>query len=106
MEPRDTGIDDLLRRSMAAPVPTLPTDFELCIIRDLPQNSQALDRYRRILLTCYALISVMTSTMVMRGQGLDWGFVSLLILGPLALVATVPLLRRATHSTLRHSAKR
>ena len=96
MEPRDAGIDSLLRRSMAAPAPSLPPDFEQRLLRELPQNSQALDRYRRILLACYALISVVTSAVVMRSQGLDWGAVLLLIIGPLALIATVPLLRRAT----------
>ena len=105
MEPREAGIDSLLRRSMAAPVPSLPPDFDQRLMRELRQSSQVLARYRRILLTCYGLVSVVTSAMVMRGQGLDWGAVAVMILGALALVATVPWARRATHTTMRHSAR-
>lgn len=74
-------------------------------MRELRQSSQVPDRYRRILLTGYGLISVVTSAVVMRGQGLDWGAIAVMILGPLALVATVPWARRATQITMRHSAK-
>lgn len=105
MEPREAGIDSLLRRSMAAPVPSLPPDFDQRLMRELRQSSQVLDRYPRILLTCHGLTSVVTSAVVMRGQGLDWGAVAVMILGPLALVATVAWVRRATHTTMRHSAK-
>ena len=109
MEPREAEIDSLLRRSLAAPVPSLPPDFEQRLMRELRQSSQplALDatgrRYRRILLTGYGLTSVVTSAVVMRGQGLDWGAIALLVLGPLVLVATVSWARRATHTTMRHS---
>ena len=105
MEPREGGIDDLLRRSMAAPVPSLPADFDQRLMRKVRRGPQPLDRYRRILLTGYGLTSVMASAVVMRGQGLDWGAISVMILVPLALVATVPWARRATHTTMRHSAK-
>jgi hypothetical protein len=105
MEPRETGIDSLLRRSMAAAVPSLPPDFDQRLMRELRQSSQPLGRYRRNLLTCYGLISVVTSAVVMRGQGLDWGAIAVLILGPLALVATVRWARRAIHTTMRDSAK-
>jgi hypothetical protein len=105
MEPREAGMDSLLRRSMAAPAPSLPPDFDQRLMRELRQSSQAPARYRRILLTCYGLISVVTSVVVMRGQGLDWGPIAVMILGPLALVAPVPWARRATHTTMRHSAK-
>jgi len=98
MEPREPGIDSLLRRSMDAPVPSLPPDFEQRLMRGLPQNSQALDRYRRILLACSALVSVATSAVVMRGQGLEWGAVTVLILAPLALLATVPRILRGKAS--------
>lgn len=105
MEPREDGIDSLLRRSMAAPVPSLPPDFDQRLMRELRQSSQGLVRNRRILLTCYGLISGVTSAVVMRGQGLDWGAIAVMILGPLALLATVPWARRAIHTTMRHSAK-
>jgi hypothetical protein len=105
MEPRDAGIDSLLRRSMAAPVPSLPPDFDQRLMRELRRSSQPLDRYGRILLAGYGVMSVAASAVVMRGQGLNWGAIAVTILGPLALVATVPWSRRATHTTMRHGAK-
>src|ERR1035441_7072836 len=105
MEPHEARIDSLLRRSMAAPVPALPIYFAQRLMREVRRSSQPLDRYRRILLTGYGLTSAVASAVVMRGQGLDWGAIAVMILGPLALVATVPWARRATHTTMRHSAK-
>ena len=104
MEPREVGIDNLLRRSMTGAVPSLPADFDQRLMRELRRGSQPLDRHGRILLAGYAVTSVVTSAVVMHGQGLDWGAISLMILGPLALVAAVPGVRRATRSTMRHSA--
>ena len=105
MEPRDAAIESLLRRSMAAPIPSLPPDFDQRLMRELRRSSQPLDRYRRILLTGYGLMSVVASAVVMRGQGLDWGAITVMILGPLAVVATVPWARRANRTTMRHSAR-
>ena len=105
MEPHETGIDSLLRRSMGAPVPSLPPDFDQRLMRELRQSSQGLGRYGRIVLTFYGLISVVVSAVVMHGQGLDWVAIAAMILGPLALVAIVPWARRPTHSTIGHSAK-
>ena len=87
MEPIETGIDRLLRRSMAAPVPTLPPDFDQRVMRELGQSSKGLDRYGRILLTGYGLTSIVASAVIMRGQGLGWAAIVVMILGPLALVA-------------------
>ena len=87
MDPREAGIDGLLRRSLAAPVPSLPPDFDQRLMREVRRGSQPLDRYGRILLTAYGLISVITCGVVMRGQGLGWGAIAVTILGPLALVA-------------------
>jgi hypothetical protein len=103
MEPREAGIDSLLRRSLAAPVPSLPPDFDQRLLRGLRHGSQVLDRYRRILLTGYVLISVVACAVVMRGQGLGWGAIAVLILAPLALVAIVPWARRVTPTTMRPS---
>jgi len=105
MEPRDAKIDRLLRRSMAAPVPSLPPDFEQRLMREVRRSSEPLDRYGRILLTGYGLISVVTSAVVMRGQGLDWRAIAVMILGPLALVAIVTRARRVARTTMRHSAR-
>jgi hypothetical protein len=105
MEPREAEIDSLLRRSMTAPVPSLPADFDQRLMREVRRSSQPLDRYRRMLVTGYGLTSVVVSAVVMRGQGLDWPAISVMILGPLALVAAIPWARRATHRTMRHTAE-
>ncbi len=86
MEPREPGIDSLLRRSIAAPVPSLPPDFEQRLLRKVSRGSQPLDRYRRILLAGYGLTSVVASAVVMRGHGINWGAIAVTIVGPLALV--------------------
>ena len=95
MEPREAEIDRLLRRSMAAPIPSLPPDFGQRLMREVRLSSQPLDRYRRILLTGYGVMSVAVSAVAMRGQGLHWGAISVMILVPLALVVTARSARRA-----------
>jgi hypothetical protein len=99
MEPRETEIDSLLRRSMAGPVPSLSPDFDRRLMRELRRGSQPLDRYGRILLAGYGLTSVVTCAVVMRGYGLDWGVISAAILGPLALLAAAGWARRALGSS-------
>jgi hypothetical protein len=106
MEPRETGIDSLLQRSMAAPIPSLPPDFDQRLMREVRRSSQPLDRYRRILLTGYGLTSVVASAVVMRGQGLGWGAISATIIAPLALLAVACPAWRATHTTMRQDPKR
>ena len=103
-EPREGEIDRLLRCSMAAPVPSLPADFDQRLIRELRRGLQPFDRYRRLLLTGYGLTSAVTSAVVMRGQGLDWGAISLMILGPLALLAAVCWARREARTSMGHDA--
>ena len=98
MEPGDEGMDSMLRRSMAAPVPSLAVDFDQRLLRELKQSSGVWGRYSRILLTGYGVMSVVTSVVVMRGQGLGWGATAATIVGPLALVGTVPWARRATRT--------
>jgi hypothetical protein len=104
MEPHEARIDGLLRRSMAAPVPTLPPDFDQRLMREMNRGSQPLDRYRQILLAGYALTSVVVSAVVMRGQGLAWEPISVMILAPLALIAAARWAQRATHTTTGHGA--
>ncbi len=101
MEPPEAGIDSLLWHSMAGPIPNLPPDFDQHLLRRLGRRSQGLDRYPRILLACYGLVSVVTSAAIMRGQGLDWGLVAVTTLGPVALVAIVSWTRRAMDTTTR-----
>jgi hypothetical protein len=104
MDPREAEIDSVLRRSMAAPVPTLRPDFDQRLTRELRRRSQPSSQFSRILLAAYGGVSAVVSIVVMHGQGLGWGPIAVMILGPLALVATVPWAWRATHSTMRHSA--
>jgi hypothetical protein len=104
-EPREAGIDSLLRRSMAAPIPSLPPDFDQRLMRQARPSSQPLAQSRRMLLTGYGLMSVVASAVVMRGQGLEWGAIAVMILAPLASVATVPWVWRAAHTTTRPTAR-
>lgn len=67
MDPRRKGIDDLLRRTLAAPAPTLPPEFDRRVLRALRQNSPLLDRYRRVVIAGYGLASAVTCAVVMRG---------------------------------------
>jgi hypothetical protein len=94
--PHEKGIEDLLRQSMSAPAPTLSTDFDRRLMRKLNRNSKTLDRYRRILLAGYGLVSVVACAVVMRGQGLAWGPVAGMIVAPLILVVTARSMRRTT----------
>jgi hypothetical protein len=86
MDPRDAEIDSLLRRSMAAPVPRLPPDFDQVLSREVRRRSQGLDRNGRILLAGYGVISAAVSMMVMRGHGLGWGVIAAMTLGPLGVL--------------------
>jgi hypothetical protein len=89
MDARDAEMDRLLRRSMAAPVPRLSPDFEQMLSREVRQRSSGCDRYGGILLAGYGAVSAATSILVMRGQGLGWGAIAAMTLGPLAMVEAV-----------------
>lgn len=86
MEPREE-IDVLLRHEMAAPIPNLPKDFEQRVMRGVRRRSQPLDRWGRMLLAGYGVVSIITCAVILRGGGLDWAAVSGTIVGPLAVVA-------------------
>ena len=98
-EHSEEGIDRWLRHSMAAPTPSLPRDFEQRMVCAVRRSSQPHDRYDRILLIGYGLVSVVVSAVVMHGQGLDWGVISGTILAPLALVAIARAGWHASHRT-------
>ena len=82
----ESEMDDFLRRSMVAPIPTLPPDFDRQVMRRVYPGSRSVDRYSRTMLIGYAVISVLTCVVIMRGQGLDWTVIAGMILGSLALV--------------------
>lgn len=105
MDPLQAAMDNLLRRSMAAPTPRLSPDFDQRVMRELQRGSGPSYPYRRILLTGYGLTSVVASVVVMRGQGLNWVAASLSILAPLALVAAAGWAWRLPRTLLMRSAK-
>lgn len=96
MDPNQDAMDRLLQRSLAAPAPSLPPDFEQRLTRELRRRSQPLDRSGRLLLAGYGLLSAAVCAVLMRAQGMHWLPIALLTLSP--LTATVPLFRarRAT----------
>jgi hypothetical protein len=95
MEPREDEIDRLLLRSMAAPIPGLPSDFDQRLMDEVLRSSRQLDRYREILFAGYGLVSVVVSAVLMRGQGLGWGVIAAMIFAPLALIAAARAADRA-----------
>jgi hypothetical protein len=106
MDPRQSGIDAFLRSSMSASIPTLPPDFDQRVMRAIRRGSQPLNRYSRILLIGYALVSVVACAVIMRGQGLDWGPLAGMIVASLAMVAVARAAWRARFMTLEHGHKR
>ena len=94
MDPREAEMDSLLRRSMAAPVPRLPPDFNQVVSREVRRRSQGPHRYGQILLAGYGVMSAAVCVMVMRGQGLGWGVIAAMTLGPLAMLEAARRMRR------------
>lgn len=88
---REAEMDNLLRRSMAAPVPRLSPDFHQVLSRRLRQRSQPVNQFGRILLGGYGGVSAVVSFVVMRGQGLGWVAIAVTMLG---VVATLEVARR------------
>lgn len=86
LDSRQTGMDRWLRRSMAGPVPRLSPDFHPRLSRELRRRSEPPHPFGRILLAAYGGVSVVTSMVVMRGQGLDWAAVAVMTLGPLVML--------------------
>ena len=96
--PNQAAMDNLLRRSLAAPVPALPSSFDRRVMRRASRNSQLLGRYRWMLLAGYAIVSAGTSAVIMRGAGLDWIPIGG-ILTPLTLAAAAYAAWQAKHAT-------
>jgi hypothetical protein len=98
MDWRESEIDNLLRRSMSAPVPRLSPGFDERLLREVRRSWQPLNRSGRILLAGYGVLSAAVSVVVMRGQGLAWAGIAVMTLGPLALVAVARFLRRTNRA--------
>jgi hypothetical protein len=82
-DPRDTLMDGMLRRSMAAPVPRPSPDLERRVSRALRRRARPSPTLTRNLLVGYVVVSALTSVIVMRGQGLGWGLIAVMTLSPL-----------------------
>jgi hypothetical protein len=95
MDPREAEIDSLLRRSLAAPIPRLPSGFDQVLSREVRRRSEPPHRYGLILLAGYGVMSAAVSAVVMRGQGLGWGVIAAVTLGPLAMLEAGRRLRRS-----------
>ncbi len=95
MDQQETEMDSLLRLSLSAPVPVLRPGFSQRLSRKVLHGSQPLNRSGRLLLTGYGVLSAAVSVVVMRSQGLGWGAITVMTLGPLVLVAATSSLRRA-----------
>ncbi|HUN82570.1 MAG TPA: hypothetical protein VMV81_13785 [Phycisphaerae bacterium] len=89
LDPNQSKIDGLLRRSMSSPVPDLPRDFDRQVLRRVRRRSTLLERHLRILLSGYGLLSVLVSAILMRSQGLDWITIAGMTLAPLVIIAVV-----------------
>ncbi len=98
-DPREAEMDTLLRRSMSAPVPALPPDFNQRVLRRVRRSTKPLNRYSCVLFTGYGLSALVTSAVIMRGGGLGWGPIAE-ILTPLALFSAW----RVAHTTLHRDA--
>jgi|HubBroStandDraft_6_1064221.scaffolds.fasta_scaffold86886_3 anti-sigma factor RsiW len=91
---REAEMDNLLRRSMAAAVPHLSPDFHQVLARELRRRSETPNRFGRILLANYVGVSVVVSVIVMRGQGLGWVPITVMMIAPLATLELARRLRR------------
>ena len=92
--PNSDGIEKLLRSSMSAPIPTLPSEFDQRVMRAFRRDSPKLLHYHHMLLSVYGIVSAIVCAALMRGQGLGWNTIGGFVLAPLALVVVA----RATWS--------
>jgi hypothetical protein len=78
-------MDHLLRRSMSAPVPRLSPEFAGRLSREL-RRSQPPKHFSRILFAGYGVVSAAVSIVVMRGEGLGWAAIAVMMVGSLAVI--------------------
>jgi hypothetical protein len=99
IDPRQTNIDQLLRRTLAAPVPRLSPNFDRALLRKLHRRTQPPSRFSRVLLTSYGVVSGAVCALLMHGQGLGYLPIAVTTLGSLA---TLELVRRWQWRTSSH----
>jgi hypothetical protein len=96
MDPRQEGIDRLLRSSLGGQAPSLSPDFDRRVAQTLKRRSDGLDRRGWMFLAGYGGVSVATSAVVMHGQGLGWEIVAGLIGASLTFMMVGAWIGRAT----------
>lgn len=84
--PQPPSIDEILRRSLATPTPTLPADFHARILHHTQSQPPRRAQLRRQILTAYALAAAFTSATLLHAQGLSWPITLSFTLAPLALI--------------------
>lgn len=99
MEPHDAEMNLLLLASMSAPVPALPSNFDRRVLRKANRTSALVERYRWILFALYAVVSALTSLLIMHGAGLGW-LPIIGILAPLTLVSAAFSARKAKRARI------
>jgi hypothetical protein len=104
MDAPQVEMDSLLRRTLAAPAPALPKDFDARLMRELRRRSRPMEGPRRFLFAGYGLSSALVCAAIMRGQGLPWGEVIGMTLAPVALAAAVGATWRAVMTAKRQHA--
>lgn len=88
-DPRQAAMDDVLRRSMAAPVPSLSAGFHPRLAQALRRRSEPSPRLARLLLGAYGAVSTLVSVIVMRDQGLGSDVVAGALVGALLLLGGI-----------------
>ncbi len=94
MEPWEEDIEILLRHSMSSAAPDLSQDFEIALMTKLDLATKRLDKFRRVMICGYILVSALASVVIMRGEGLHWAAIGALLLGPATLLSLIPSLLR------------
>ncbi len=93
-DPRQEAMDELLRRSMSAPVPRLSADFAPRLARAVRNRARSTHPFGRRLVGAYGGVSVLVSVVVMRGQGLGLAVIAGTLIGATVLLAGISLLTR------------
>jgi hypothetical protein len=76
------GMDQLLRKTMSAPAPVLPPNFERNLERKINARPPRLASTGQRVLSIYALATLLISILAMRVAGVDWPWIALAITAP------------------------
>lgn len=102
-DPRQAAMDELLRRSMAGPTPSLSADFHPRLAQTLRRRSETTLPLARLLIGAYGAVSTLVSVVVMRGQGLGFDMVAGALFGAALLLGGIRVaMRRPPTLAARH----